>query len=943
MIANAFFASTVFSALTLAADFTVHGRNFTLPEGFVIERVAGPPLVKHPVHAAFDDKGRLLVTEVSGSNAPIAQQLKTLEHKVVRLTDDNNDGIFDRSEVWAKDLPMPQGIMWLENSAYVAAPPAIWKLTSKPDDTGSQPKTAWYDAKTATGCNNDLHGPWLGPDGWIYWTKGAFAEQTHELTNGKKLTTKASMLLRRKPEGGPVDVLMCGGMDNPVGLAFLPGGDRIVSATFLHHPGGGLRDGLIHALYGGVYGKDHDAINGLPRTGDLLPVMTDLGPAAPSSVIRMVSESLGFPIRDNLFLCQFNLRKVSRHEVVPKGASYSTKDFDFLSSSDLDFHPTDVLEFDRGLLVVDTGGWYKLCCPTSQLEKPEVPGAIYRITGRENRGVTAPLRRSRPQLKKRPVGEPATTPSGLRNLARLQSGTTALRRAIEYVGANATATKYIVDELLYSAAVERDRAIIHAIRYALWELDSPALIERLADMANRPPLAIAAAIWAIFQNPSYAPKVFDADRLLGWAENPEPELAAAARMALGKRPEYATKVIDWLKQRLTGKPWADGGWESLRPLIVAWLGRSDMQYLLAEWTANRDAKVRSYCWSLMADHRAKSLPSSWREAASRAVASADAEELAAMLPIIRRVVGDPKLIDALRKRSSDRSLPNETRFALLTLAPSPECDQETFGDLTAALGSDRPVSLRLAAADALGAAKLTPSQATVLTAVLLECGPLEIERLLAAFTATKNAKVGEALVAALERAKARKALRIDDVKKRLEVFGPSLKPAIDRLAAKFAADRAGETKRLDELTNKLPKGDAKRGLLVFNGTKASCRSCHKLGYVGGDLGPDLSKIGSIRSRRDLLESTVFPNASFVRSYEPTLFQLHDGRNVSGLVRRETAEEIVLATGLNQEQRIAKKEIEARLAGTVSIMPTGMDQQLSPQELADLIAFLESAK
>jgi putative heme-binding domain-containing protein len=652
--------------------------------------------------------------------------------------------------------------------------------------------------------------------------------------------------------------------------------------------------------------------------------MTDLGPAAPSSVICYEGAFPGDALKDHLLLCQFNLHKVSRHEVVPKGGSYITKDFDFLSSPDLDFHPTDVLNARHGdLLVVDTGGWYKLCCPTSQLEKPEVPGAIYRV------------RQTKPRWSK--TGHSVLDSKGIdfqRNRERFK---------IEAIGRRGGRDRETAESLLNASVNERDRALTHAIRYALWELDTPALIERLADVPNRPRLAIAAAIWAIFQQPSYAPKVFDAARLLSCAESPEPELAAAARMALGKRPEYASKVVDWLKQRLTGKLWADGGWEPLRPLIVAWLGRSDMQYLIAEWTANRDPKVRSYCWSLMAEHRAKSVPSSWREAASRAVASADAEELAAMMPIVRRAVGDAKLIEALRKRSSDRSLSNESRFALLTLAPSRECDQETFGDLTESLGSDRPVALRLAAADALGAAKLTPSQATVLTAVLLECGPLEIERLLPAFTATKNANVGEALVAALERAKARKALRIDDVKKRLEMFGPSLKPAIDRLAAKFAADRAGESKRLDELTNKLLKGDAKRGLLVFNGTKASCRACHKLGYVGGDLGPDLSKIGSIRSRRDLLESTVFPNASFVRSYEPTLLQLHDGRNVSGLVRRETAEEIVLATGLNMEQRIAKKEIEARLAGTVSIMPTGMDQQLSPQELADLIAFLESAK
>ena len=56
------------------------------------------------------------------------------------------------------------------------------------------------------------------------------------------------------------------------------------------------------------------------------------------------------------------------------------RDEDFVVSSNLDFHPTDVLEdADGSLLVVDTGGWYKLCCPTSQLHKPDVLGAIYRV------------------------------------------------------------------------------------------------------------------------------------------------------------------------------------------------------------------------------------------------------------------------------------------------------------------------------------------------------------------------------------------------------------------------------------------------------------------------------------------------------------------------------------------------------------------------------------
>ena len=83
----------------------------------------------------------------------------------------------------------------------------------------------------------------------------------------------------------------------------------------------------------------------------------------------------GKEYQDNLFACLFNMHKVTRHVLEPDGATFKTRDEDFLVSNNLDFHPTDVLEdADGSLLVIDTGGWYKLCCPTSQLGKPDVLG-----------------------------------------------------------------------------------------------------------------------------------------------------------------------------------------------------------------------------------------------------------------------------------------------------------------------------------------------------------------------------------------------------------------------------------------------------------------------------------------------------------------------------------------------------------------------------------------
>ena len=105
-----------------------------------------------------------------------------------------------------------------------------------------------------------------------------------------------------------------------------------------------------------------------------------IGPAVPAGLTRYQSAAFGSDYQDNFFAAMFNLRKITRHVLEPDGATFRTRDSDFLVSTNRDFHPTDVVEdADGSLIVVDTGPWYKLCCPTSQLAKPDVLGAIYRV------------------------------------------------------------------------------------------------------------------------------------------------------------------------------------------------------------------------------------------------------------------------------------------------------------------------------------------------------------------------------------------------------------------------------------------------------------------------------------------------------------------------------------------------------------------------------------
>jgi putative heme-binding domain-containing protein len=165
----------------------------------------------------------------------------------------------------------------------------------------------------------------------------------------------------------------------------------------------------------------------------------------------------------------------------------------------------------------------------------------------------------------------------------------------------------------------------------------------------------------------------------------------------------------------------------------------------------------------------------------------------------------------------------------------------------------------------------------------------------------------------------------------------------EKLYARLDVGLAEQRAQLEELLAALPEGDIRRGQAVFNSTKAACSSCHAIGYLGGRLGPDLTRIGQIRQPRDLLEAIVYPSASLVRSFEPMVVVTVEGQTFMGLLREDGADEVVLAKGPTEEFRIARDNIEEMLPGTVSIMPQGLDKQLSPQDLADLVTFLRACK
>jgi putative heme-binding domain-containing protein len=270
-------------------------------------------------------------------------------------------------------------------------------------------------------------------------------------------------------------------------------------------------------------------------------------------------------------------------------------------------------------------------------------------------------------------------------------------------------------------------------------------------------------------------------------------------------------------------------------------------------------------------------------------------------------------------------------------------NSETFAFLLSHLDAELPVTTRAAAADVLSKSRLTPDQLVALTRSFKMIGPLEADRLLGAYESSVDEQIGLALVAALKTSPILTSLRVSAIKQRIAKQPASVQAKAEELYPLINIDLAKERQRIEEVLPLVRQGDVRRGQLVFARAKASCSSCHQFGYVGGHIGPDLTHVGRIRSERDILEAIMFPSASIVRSFEPMQVVTKGGKVFNGLIHKDAPDEVVLIASATETIHVPRDDIEEMRPSRTSIMPAGLDKQLSPQELADLVAFLHNAK
>lgn len=138
-------------------------------------------------------------------------------------------------------------------------------------------------------------------------------------------------------------------------------------------------------------------------------------------------------------------------------------------------------------------------------------------------------------------------------------------------------------------------------------------------------------------------------------------------------------------------------------------------------------------------------------------------------------------------------------------------------------------------------------------------------------------------------------------------------------------------------------GSKSNGETIYFNETAGCANCHQVKGRGQSVGPDLSRIGSKLAREALFEAILEPNAGVSLGYEAHLVELKSGDEAYGLLASETETELAIKDLNGIVTSYRKADIATHVRLSTSIMPSGLTENLSTQELVDLVDFLQSLK
>lgn len=928
-----------------------------VPEGFHVELVAAEPQIVNPVAMTFDERGRIWVTESLEyprlSEGPGRDRIKILE-------DTDHDGRVDSVKIFADGLNIPSGIAVGHGGVWVANSPDILFMK----DTDGDDKADVTEVVVTGFGRRDTHElpnslTW-GPDGFLYGLNGVFNPSV--VKQGDREFRFTCALFRIDPRTRRFE-LFAEGTSNPWGVAWNPYGDAFLSACVIDH--------LWHLTESGYYHRQGGPYP--PFTWKLESIVDHKHQkAAYCGIHYFDSDAYPRQYRDRLYMGNIHGNCVNVDVLEQRGATYvGTPEEDFLKANDAWFMTVSQKTGPDGCLYVLD--WYdRYHCYQDARRDPEgidrLKGRLYRIRYRDTpRAAPFDLARETDAQLLARLGSPNVffrdqaqrilvergggadreplrqlvladdTPYKQRMhalwslagtgklddsflLALLRSSHPDLRawgvRAAGNQGRVSSAARELIEQL---AADLSPRVVVQVAIAArkIQGLDPIPVLTRCL-LAAGDDIVIPHIVWqnlhplletrgadflAGLKTPGtlqfrqvgdILPRAID--RILAAEQLSAPALAALVELATsqeGVDNASAVQSLRMLAERVQTRELTGARLEELRAQLQPRLQRtfqdqseSPIARAAAELAASwGDRSGLNIVLAHVRDHRQ---PFAERLQGLKAVVAADATELR---DVVRALFG------------------------------SPASDEELSGLLSVLGRADQPVIADVVLESYPG---LNP-QVQPRAIELLTDRPDWSRRLLAA--------IGDQRIPAA-------ALNVNQVRKLLASGDQTLIAAVAdhwgtvRTERDPAREELIKTMRV-RLRRSLDQADPVAGQLVF---RKVCAQCHVIYGEGQQVGPDITLNG--RASYEQLLSNVFdPSLVIGAAYQPMTVVTTAGRVVTGLVVEDSPQRVILKVQGGKLETIARDDIDESAISQLSLMPEGLEKQLTGTELADLFAFL----
>jgi putative membrane-bound dehydrogenase-like protein len=511
---------------------------------------------------------------------------------------------------------------------------------------------------------------------------------------------------------------------------------------------------------------------------------------------------------------------------------------------------------------------------------------------------------------------------------------------------NAPVRRAAAESLANGGSRSHAPALVEALARAQDDFEQHACITALLALADEPfvrgllkqeSARVRHAALHLLDQAPFASLRF-ADLLAPLGEN-DPNLRAAAQRLLERHPDWAGDALPWLRQQVFVRP-AESS--QVAALFIAFQADARVRKLISELldpaTTTPDA-TRAFLLNLLPSLSARRPEAAWLQAIPPALTNRALRPAALSAAMAYR---QPEWATMLTTISEDSSVPAAERFLAARIsARQPALEEGLFTLALSALGSQANPADRLGATDLLARARLSPAQVRLLVAIWQRGVPVALEAMLPALARAADEETGPLLA--------------EFFNTRLTSGWSPARATLDRALAIFPDDpatRAALTgaweqnnatmlRRLTEFKPLLAGGDPKRGREWFN--TATCAGCHRIGERGGVVGPDLTRVGAIRSGGDLLESILYPSSSFAQGYEPYLLTRRDGEELSGSLVAQGPESVSVRDGIGVIHRVRSDDVGSLRRQQLSAMPEGLEQWLTREQFRDLLAYLQSLK